>query len=83
MQNISGPKPTVIPFSLATAYGRTGSITVAGNITPTPEIRRERATLQRIPLREANTHLPDNLAVTIAGVRIDSRMKSNRAQVAA
>jgi hypothetical protein len=74
LQDISGPKADPIPFKLATSYGKRGSIGASGTVLPSPLKVRGSVDLQRIPLRDFDAYLPDNLAVSLAGGAVDSRM---------
>ncbi|MRR55211.1 MAG: DUF748 domain-containing protein [Deltaproteobacteria bacterium] len=73
-QEISGPKSGAIPFTLASAYGKNGTIGVSGTALPSPLKLRGTVTLKRIPLRDFDAYLPDDLALSIAGGALDTRL---------
>lgn len=73
-QEISGPKSGAIPFTFATAYGKNGDIGVSGTALPAPLKLRGTVTLKRIPLRDFDAYLPDDLALSIAGGALDTRL---------
>jgi uncharacterized protein involved in outer membrane biogenesis len=73
-QEISGPKSGAIPFNLATAYGKNGTIGISGTALPSPLKVRGTVTLKRIPLRDFDAYLPDDLALSIAGGALDTRL---------
>lgn len=73
-QEISGPKSGTIPFTFATAYGKNGTIGVSGTALPAPLKVRGTVTLKRIPLRDFDAYLPDDLALSIAGGALDTRL---------
>ncbi|MHC1697215.1 MAG: DUF748 domain-containing protein [Geobacteraceae bacterium] len=73
-QEISGPKSGTIPFTLATSYGKNGAIGVSGTTLPSPLKLRGTLTLKRIPLRDFDAYLPDDLALSIAGGAVDTRL---------
>jgi uncharacterized protein involved in outer membrane biogenesis len=73
-QGLTGPKAETIPFTLASGYGKRGSIGASGTILPLPLKLRGNIDLKRIPLRDFDAYLPDNLAVSVAGGALDSRL---------
>lgn len=79
-QEISGPKSGAIPFNLATAYGKNGAIGVSGTALPSPLKLQGTVTLKRIPLRDFDAYLPDDLALSIAGGALDTRLGFSLAQ---
>lgn len=80
LQEITGPTAGRIPFSLAASYGRKGSIGVSGTVLPSPLKARASVELKRIPLRDFNAYIPDDLAVSIAGGAVDSRLNLDLAR---
>lgn len=73
-QDISGPKSGSIPFTLATSYGKKGTIGISGTALPSPLKLRGTIDLKRIPLRDFDAYLPENLALSIAGGAVDTRL---------
>ncbi len=80
VQDISGPTSGSIPFTLATGYGKIGKIGLSGTVLPSPLKVRGTLNLKRIPLRDFDAYLPDNLAISIAGGAVDSRLGFNLAK---
>jgi len=80
LQDVTGPKSGRIPFSLATSYGRNGSIGASGALLPSPLKASGNLDLKRIPLRDFDAYLPANLAVSIAGGSVDSRLNFDLAR---
>jgi hypothetical protein len=74
LQEITGPKIGAIPFTLASGYGKKGSIGVSGTVFPSPLKLKGSIDVKRIPLRDFDAYLPDNLAVSVAGGALDSRL---------
>lgn len=74
LKEIAGPKAGAIPFTLATGYGKKGTISAGGTVLPTPLKLKGSIEMKRIPLRDFDAYLPDNLAVSIAGGSVDSRL---------
>jgi len=74
LQEVTGPTAGRIPFSLAASYGKKGSIGASGTVLPSPLKARANLELKRIPLRDFDAYLPDDLAVSIAGGAVDSRL---------
>jgi uncharacterized protein involved in outer membrane biogenesis len=74
VQDITGPTSGSIPFTLATGYGKNGKIGVSGTALPSPLKLRGTLDLKGIPLKDFDAYLPDNLALSIAGGAVDTRM---------
>jgi uncharacterized protein involved in outer membrane biogenesis len=74
LQDYSEPASGTIPFTLATGYGKNGKIRVSGTALPSPLKLRGTLELKRIPLRDFDAYLPDNLALSIAGGAVDTRL---------
>ena len=74
LQDVTGPKAGRIPFTLAAAYGKRGNIEVKGDVLPVPLKLKGSADLKGIPLRDFDAYLPDDLAVSMAGGAVDSRL---------
>ncbi|MDD2337859.1 MAG: DUF748 domain-containing protein [Geobacteraceae bacterium] len=74
LQDISGPTSGTIPFTLSTGYGKNSKIGVSGTVLPSPLKLRGTLDLKRIPLRDFDAYLPDNLALSIAGGAVDTRL---------
>jgi hypothetical protein len=74
LQEITGPKVGAIPFTLASGYGKKGSIAASGTFLSSPLKLKGSVDVKRIPLRDFDAYLPDNLAVSVAGGALDSRL---------
>jgi len=74
LQEITGPKVGAIPFTIASGYGKKGSIAASGTVLPSPLKLKGSVDVKRIPLRDFDAYLPDNLAVSVAGGALDSRL---------
>ena len=74
LQEITGPKIGAIPFTLASGYGKKGSIAASGTVLPSPLKLKGSVDVKRISLRDFDAYLPDNLAVSLAGGALDSRL---------
>lgn len=80
LRDISGPTSGTMPFTLASGYGRRGKIGISGSVLPSPLKVRGSLDLKRIPLRDFDAYLPENLAVSLAGGAVDSRLDFNLAK---
>ncbi len=80
LQDYSEPTSGTIPFTLATGYGKSGKIKVSGTALPSPLKLKGILELKRIPLRDFDAYLPDNLALSIAGGAVDTRLGFNLAK---
>ncbi len=74
VQDISGPKMASMPFTIASGYGKTGSVSAAGSILPSPLKVKGNVEVKRINLRDFDAYMPDNLALSIATGALDSRL---------
>jgi uncharacterized protein involved in outer membrane biogenesis len=74
LQEITGPKIGAIPFTLTSGYGKKGSIGASGIVLPSPLALKGSVDVKRIPLRDFDAYLPDNLTVSLAGGALDSRL---------
>jgi uncharacterized protein involved in outer membrane biogenesis len=74
---VTGPKQGPIPFKLASAYGKKGSIKASGNFTPTPLKFKGQVELQGIPLRDFDAYMPEDSSVFIAEGALDTKMALN------
>lgn len=73
-QEITGPKFGAIPFTLTSGYGKKGTVGAVGTVLPFPFKLMGNVDVKRIPLRDFDAYLPDNLAVSVAGGALDSRL---------
>ncbi len=80
LENIAGPVASPMPFALSASYGRRGDARVSGRLTPSPFRLRGTVGLNRIPLNDFDSYLPDNLAVSIARGALDTRMNIDLAR---
>lgn len=72
--DITGPTSGSMPFTLAAGYGRRGNIAASGTVLLSPLKVRGSLELKRIPLRDFDAYLPEDLAVSLAGGAVDSRL---------
>jgi hypothetical protein len=74
LEELTGPKAVTIPFTLASGFGKKGSIEASGTILPFPIKLHGNIDVKRIPLRDFDAYLPDNLALSVAGGELDSHL---------
>jgi uncharacterized protein involved in outer membrane biogenesis len=74
LSNITGPKLQTIPFNATARFGKEGSIKASGSVLPEPLKFKGRFDLRRIPLREFDGYLPENLNLFIADGAIDTQL---------
>ncbi|MBI5656797.1 MAG: DUF748 domain-containing protein [Geobacter sp.] len=74
LSEITGPRTAAMPFSLQAVYGKNGSIKSAGTIAPQPFKLKGEMDIRRIPLRDFEAYLPDDLNLFVADGSLDSRM---------
>jgi hypothetical protein len=74
LEKLSGPPFGPVPFSLAGAYGKGGSLSASGSISPAPWKFNGEVAVQRIPLTDFDSYLPDNLSMVVADGRVDARL---------
>ncbi len=74
VQDISGPKPASMPFTIVSGYGTSGSLSASGTILPSPLKVKGNVEVKRINLRDFDAYMPDNLALSIATGALDSRL---------
>ncbi len=80
LQDISGPKSGSIPFTLETGYGKNSKIDVSGTVIPSPLKLRGTLQLKKLPLRDFDAYLPENLAISIVGGAVNTRLGFNLAK---
>ena len=74
LENLAGPPFAPIPFRLAGKYGKEGSLTASGSVSPAPWKLNGKLDVQRIPLRDFNSYLPNNLNMVLAAGNVDARL---------
>jgi len=75
LKEITGPVAAPIPFTLATAFGKKGSIDASGTILPSPLKFRGNFEVKKISLTDFDAYLPADLAVSVAGGAVDGRVR--------
>ncbi len=80
LANITGPRFSPMPFRVAAAYGNKGTISASGSVNPKPLKLKGECALRGIPLADFDAYLPDNLNVTIADGKLDTRLAINLAE---
>lgn len=78
--NLSEKLATPLPFSFSSSYGRRGGLAATGRVAPSPLRLKSTISLNRIPLRDFDSYLPENLAVSIVRGALDSRMNISLAR---
>jgi hypothetical protein len=74
LEKLAGPPFGPIPFRVAAAYGKKGTLKASGSITPTPWKLKGEVAMQRIPLTDFDPYLPQNLNMVVAGGKVDARL---------
>jgi flagellar motor protein MotB len=74
LEKLDGPPFAPIPFRVAGRYGEGGSLSAAGSISPTPWDLKGVVAVQRIPLTDFDSYLPENLNMVVAGGKVDARL---------
>jgi Domain of Unknown Function (DUF748) len=74
LEKLAGPPFAPIPFRLAGSYGKNGSLSVSGSVIPAPWRLKGELDVQRIPLRDFNPYLPENLKMVVAAGTVDARL---------
>lgn len=80
LSEITGPRTSAMPFSLQAVYGKNGTVKSAGTVTPQPFKLKGNVDVRRIPLRDFEAYLPEDLNLFIADGSLDSRMKISLAK---
>jgi hypothetical protein len=74
LEKLTGPPFGPIPFRVAGAYGKGGSLRASGSVSPTPWKLKGELAMQRIPLRDFAPYLPENLNMVVADGKVDARL---------
>jgi hypothetical protein len=74
LEKLSGPPFGPIPFKVAGAYGKGGSLRLSGSISPTPWKLKGDVAVQRIPLADFAPYFPENLNMVVAAGKVDARL---------
>jgi uncharacterized protein DUF748 len=74
LEKLTGPPFGPIPFRLAAAYGKGGSLMATGSVSPAPWKLKGEVAVQRIPLADFALYLPENLAMVVADGKVDARL---------
>jgi uncharacterized protein involved in outer membrane biogenesis len=74
LDNITGPRFGAIPVRMSAAYGASGAVRMKGTVTPVPFRMVADLNLQRFPVRDVDSYLPDNLTVFIADGLLDTKV---------
>jgi hypothetical protein len=74
LEKLSRPPFGPIPFRVAGAYGKGGSLRASGSVTPAPWQLEAEVALHRIPLSDFDSYLPENLNVVVADGKVDARL---------
>jgi len=80
LSEITGPRTSVMPYSLQAVYGKNGRVKSAGTVTPQPFKLKGKVEVRRIPLRDFEAYLPDDLNLFVADGSLDSRMSISLAK---
>ena len=74
LEKLTGPPFGPIPFRVAGAYGEGGALRASGSVTPTPWRFKGEVAVQRIPLTDFDSYLPENLNMFVAAGKVDARL---------
>ncbi|HLO24989.1 MAG TPA: DUF748 domain-containing protein, partial [Geobacteraceae bacterium] len=74
LEKLAGPPFGPIPFRVAAAYGKGGSLTASGSVTPAPWKLKGEVAMQRIPLTDFDPYLPQKLNMVVADGKVDARL---------
>lgn len=73
--NLQGPVFKPMPLTFSASYGKNAPIRAQGNLTPQPFAYQGTLNFSRLPIRDIDPYLPDNLQVVLMGGTLDSRMR--------
>ncbi len=73
--NITGPRLSSIPLTFNAIYGNDSTIKASGTIQPAPFRYTGTAGFTKLPLRDFESYMPDNLNIFLLAGTIDSEMK--------
>lgn len=73
--NLQGPVFKPMPLSLNASYGKNAPIRAQGSLTPQPFAYQGNVSFSRLPIRDIDPYLPDNVHVTLMGGTLDSRLQ--------
>ena len=74
LERLAGPPIGPTPFKVTGTYGKRGTLTASGGVTPRPWKLRSNLAVQRIPVADLEPYLPEKLNVTVAGGSVDARL---------
>ncbi len=73
--NLTGPALSAIPVNFSATYGKDTPVQATGTLTPAPVRYVGNASFAKLPIRDFESYLPDNLNLFILAGTIDSNMK--------
>ena len=74
LERLAGPPSGPTPFKVTGAYGKSGSLSASGDLTPRPWKLHSELAVQRIPVADLEPYLPEKLKVTVADGLVDARL---------
>ncbi len=82
LSGISGPKAAPVRFTFSANYGKAGKLKSSGIVTPAPFGLKGKIDVNRIPLRDFEAYLPENLNLYVADGTVDTHATLNLASTA-
>ena len=73
--NLQGPVFKPMPLSFSASYGKNAPLRAQGSLTPQPFAYLGNVSFSRLPIRDFDPYLPDNVHVTLMGGTLDSRLQ--------
>jgi len=73
--NLQGPVFRPMPLSFSASYGKHAPIRAQGTLTPQPFAYRGNVSFSRLPIRDIDPYLPENVHVVLMGGTLDSRLR--------
>jgi hypothetical protein len=74
LEQFAGPHLGPFPFKVAGAYGKEGLFRASGDLNPTPWWWNGEMAVQRIPLADFGSYLPEKLNLVVADGKVDARL---------
>ncbi len=75
--NLSGPRLTPMPLAFSATYGKNAPLRASGTLTPQPFHYRGSVRFSRLPIRDFEAYVPDNVNVLFVGGTLDGSLRLN------
>jgi len=80
--NLTGPKFSSMPLNLRARYGKNAPVRIVGNVTPQPFRYKGSLAFSRLPIRDFEDYIPENVNLFFVAGTVDSSLKLNMALAA-